>query len=262
MHSGTLGIASVLIVVALLLFGDFACATQAEYRLLNQQVANLEKQQERSLEEQKEALTEIRKNLEALQSQLADLLARVQVLEVNQQALQGQGFRREEEKGQLLNRIALLESQLSQLEQRIITLQTPRGDTRNESFLKESRLDEDGLYAQALSSFEGGDYSRAQQLLETLKQRFPQGKYWLNSEFWLGEIEYRQKNYPQAIAHYLEVIEKGPKHPKAPAAYLKMAMALKELQESEKARRALEDLVRLYPHSAQAEEAKKLLKRW
>lgn len=237
----------------------FACATQSEFRLLNQQLAANQSRLQQLEEQERRDIEELRKNLETLRNQLADLLARLQALEVNQQALQGQGFRRESEKSELLTRMGALEAALEELKQRVSALeQSPSSPGAS----KAKPLGEEELYPQALSLYEQGDYEKAEGLFETLLERFPQGKYRLNAEFWLGEIRFRQKKYPEAIARYLEVIEKDPKHPKAPAAYLKMAMSLKELKETERARRALEDLIRLYPDSPQAAEAKKLLKRW
>jgi tol-pal system protein YbgF len=248
--------------VAILSLSICSCATQSEFRLLNQQVQTLKAQQELLAKQQREELNELKKSIELLRSQLADLLARVQTLEVNQQSLQGQGFRREEERNALLNRISSLESRLQELENRLAQREGVGSIGASGTDSSSLTLGEEELYASALTRFEGGDYDRSRELFQILLQRFPKGKYSINALFWLGEIEFRKKNYPEAIARYLEVIEKDPRHSKAPAAYLKMALSLKELKELERAKRTLNDLIRLYPESPQAEEAKKLLKRW
>lgn len=246
----------------LFLSGMISCATQSEFRLMNQQVLSLKAEQAEFAKQQREELNELKRSIELLRSQLADLVARVQTLEVNQQSLQGQGFRRDEEKSALLNRISALESQIEELQNRLVRRGESEGMGGGSTETNSLILGEEEMYASALTWFEGGDYARSQELFNTLLQRFPKGKYRTNALFWLGEIEFRKKNYPEAIARYLEVIEKDPRHSKAPAAYLKMAISLKELKKIEEARRTLNDLIRLYPNSSQAEEAKKLLKRW
>lgn len=107
----------------------------------------------------------------------------------------------------------------------------------------------DMLYSNAYRDFTGGKYDLArQEFLEYLKH-FPEGEFASNSEFYLGEILFVQKQYRESITQYDKVLENYTKSNKFPDARLKKALALLELGQRASAQRELREVVRRHPGS-------------
>ena len=78
----------------------------------------------------------------------------------------------------------------------------------------------DALYSNAYRDYTGGKYDLArQQFLDYLKY-FPENDLASNSQFYLGEILYAQKDYKGAIGEYDKVLDNYPKRFKLAAARL------------------------------------------
>ena len=93
-----------------------------------------------------------------------------------------------------------------------------------------------------------------------LIQRFPKSERADNSQFWIGEIYYREKWYEKAILEYQKVIEKYPKGNKVPASLLKQGFAFSNLGDKSNSRLILEELIKKYPNSNEAKIAKDKVK--
>ncbi len=76
------------------------------------------------------------------------------------------------------------------------------------------------------------------------------------SQFYLGEISYRQKNYADAIKAYNAVLEDFPGSAKAPAAQLRKGLALLQLNRKTEAITELKLLVRRHPQTPEAAQAR------
>jgi tol-pal system protein YbgF len=118
---------------------------------------------------------------------------------------------------------------------------------------------ENELYESAKQNFDKGEFETArEQFLDYLK-RFPKGKSADNSQFWIGEIYYRDKWYEKAIMEYQKVIENYPDGNKVPAALLKQGLAFFSLNEKPNAKIILQEIIRKYPASNEAKIAKEKL---
>ncbi|MBI1739174.1 MAG: tol-pal system protein YbgF [Acidobacteria bacterium] len=118
----------------------------------------------------------------------------------------------------------------------------------------------DALYSSALRDYTGGKYDLArQQFLDYLKY-FPENDLASNSQFYLGEILYANRQYPEAIGEYDKVLDNYPKSNKLGAARLKKGMALLELGQKASALRELREVVRRHPATEEERRARAKLR--
>jgi tol-pal system protein YbgF len=105
----------------------------------------------------------------------------------------------------------------------------------------------DLLYSNALRDYMGGKFDLArQQFLDYLKY-FPENDLASNSQFYLGEIYYSQKQYREAVGEYDKVLDGYPKSFKLADARLKKGLALLEMTQRASALRELREVVRRHP---------------
>jgi tol-pal system protein YbgF len=118
----------------------------------------------------------------------------------------------------------------------------------------------DALYSNALRDFTGGNYDLArQQFLDYLKY-FPDNDLASNSQFYLGEIYFSQKQYKEAIQEYDKVLDNYPKSFKLAAARLKKGLALLELGQKASALREFREVVRRHPATEEERRARAKLR--
>jgi tol-pal system protein YbgF len=79
------------------------------------------------------------------------------------------------------------------------------------------------------------------------------------AQFYLGEIAYRQQNYPDAVKAYNAVLEGFPGSPKAPAAQLRKGLALLALNKKDAGIHELRLLIQRHPQTPEAAQARSKL---
>ena len=80
-----------------------------------------------------------------------------------------------------------------------------------------------------------------------------------SARFWLGNAQYAQRDYNNAINNFKSILTNAPDHARAPEAALSIANCQVELKDTRAARKTLEDLIRVYPQSEAAAAAKERL---
>lgn len=117
----------------------------------------------------------------------------------------------------------------------------------------------DQLYQSAMRDYNAARYNIASSEFGDLIKFYPQAALAGNSEFYLGEIAYRQRHYDAAIKHYDAVLEHFSGNSKAPAAQLRKGQALLKLGKKEAAVQELRSLVQRYPQTPEAREGRSQL---
>jgi tol-pal system protein YbgF len=79
------------------------------------------------------------------------------------------------------------------------------------------------------------------------------------AQFYLGEIAYRQENYPDAVKAYNAVLEGFPGSSKAPAAQLRKGLALLALNKKDAGIHELRLLIQRHPQTPEATQARSKL---
>jgi tol-pal system protein YbgF len=117
----------------------------------------------------------------------------------------------------------------------------------------------DTLYRNALRDYTTGNYDLSRQEFSDYIGHFPSDVYASNSQFYLGEISYAQRDYKSAIRAYDLVLSKYPDSIKLAEALLKKALAEENLKARTSAIRDLRDVVHRFPGSDESRRARAVL---
>jgi len=115
------------------------------------------------------------------------------------------------------------------------------------------------LYQSALRDYNAARYDVSAGEFADVLHYYPQDDLAGNAQFYLGEIAYRQGNYPAAIKAYDATVEQYSGSPKIPAAQLRKASALLALNQREAGVRELRSLIQRYPQTPEAQQARSRL---
>lgn len=124
--------------------------------------------------------------------------------------------------------------------------------------------DTDGkqVYSQAFNVLKEGDYSKAIGEFKTFMQTYPDSRYIVNAQYWLGEAYYASRDYKSALHVFQEIVNKNPQSSKALDAELKIGYTYYAMQDWPAARQALESLISRHPDEKRSvEKAQKRLER-
>jgi tol-pal system protein YbgF len=208
------------------------------------------------VEEYKEYLKKPSKEVDRVR---AEVEARLKTLEER-----GKSFE-ERNRGQE-GKIKELEDQLKGLEGRISTVASKQIEQEKLIPTKEIPAELKGistgmgdLYKEAYETLHRGDLEGARRKFEGFLKQYSNTELSDNAQFWIGETYYLKKDYERAILEYEKAIVKYPEGDKIPAALFKQALAFSELGDKANARNLLRRVIEKYPHSDQAELAKKKL---
>jgi tol-pal system protein YbgF len=117
----------------------------------------------------------------------------------------------------------------------------------------------DVLYNNALRDYNGAKDDLAVQEFSDYIKFYPNTDLSGNCYFYLGEIQFRQQNYQQAVQSYDQVLQNFPSGNKAASAQLKKGFALIELGKQEDGVVELRHVVQRYPKAPEALQARERL---
>jgi tol-pal system protein YbgF len=112
--------------------------------------------------------------------------------------------------------------------------------------------DERRAYDEAFQALKDGRYAEAARRFQAFQERFPDGQFADNAQYWLGESYYVTQNYRVALETFRQLIERFPNSAKVPDALLKIGYCHYELREWEEAERVLNQVVQRYPDTTVA----------
>lgn len=107
-------------------------------------------------------------------------------------------------------------------------------------------------YEDALSVFRKGDFVGAAASFTEFVKRYPSSGYVVPSLFWLGNAQYANRAYANAIGHFNALLAKAPQHVRAPESMLSVANCQLELKDIKAARKTLADVAKTYPQTEAA----------
>ncbi len=119
----------------------------------------------------------------------------------------------------------------------------------------------DVLYNNGLRDYNGGKNDLASQEFSDYIKFYPNTDLAGNSYYYLGEIQFKQGNYQQAVQSYDQVLQNFPSGNKAASAQLKKGFALVELGKQDDGVTELRHLIQRYPHSPEALQARDRLRK-
>jgi len=119
--------------------------------------------------------------------------------------------------------------------------------------------DPNQLYDEAAQDLTQGRYSMALRGFRDFVQRFPSGDLTDNAQYGVGECFFAQSMFDSAATEYALVGNNYPAGDRVPAALYKLALSQEKLKQTAEARKTLEDLVKRYPLSGEAQLARERL---
>jgi tol-pal system protein YbgF len=114
-------------------------------------------------------------------------------------------------------------------------------------------------YERAFGLLKDGHYDKAVAAFKAFVQSYPKGLFAGNAQYWLGEANYVQRNFKQALSEFGKVVKDYPTSPKRADAMLKMGYTYQELGQLDEARLSLANVSKNYPDSTAASLAQKRL---
>jgi tol-pal system protein YbgF len=181
--------------------------------------------------------------IESLKQEVAKLRGQIEVLANQTETLER---RQKDLYVDLDNRLRKIEQSQTQLQDKL-----SQGD-RNAAAEKQA-------YETALNQFKLGNYQLAITSFQNFMTNFTGSELLPSAQYWIGNAYYAMRDYKSAIAAQQKVVKLWPDNSKAPDALLNIASSQAELGESAAARESLRALVRKYPSSSAAEQAKQRL---
>lgn len=260
-----------------------ACASQRDVVSLDSRLGEIElreaelKRDRQALEaarrESEQALREqsasLRAGTEELREEIRLLKGRVEELEHSLGRQQQAGTASDQIKNEVQDSLAETDRRVERIEQYLGLEPTAGAAASGDGAAAGSKivaadrptgaLSEEDLYRQAKHAFDQGDSDGARKDFEEFMRRYPKSPNADNAQFWIGEIYYRDKWYEKAILEYQKVIENYPNGNKVAASLLKQGLAFFNIGDKTNARLILEELVRKYPKTNEADIAGKKL---
>jgi tol-pal system protein YbgF len=114
-------------------------------------------------------------------------------------------------------------------------------------------------YEDALAIFRKGEFGAASTAFNDFIKRNPKSGYVLPSLFWLGNAQYANRSYANAISNFNTLLSKAPSHMRAADSMLSVGNCQLELKDIKAARKTFNDLVKAYPHTEAATAASERL---
>jgi tol-pal system protein YbgF len=136
----------------------------------------------------------------------------------------------------------------------------PGGSSANSPTPGMAPISADTLYQNALRDFTSGKYDLARQEFSDYLKSFPTSDLASNAQFYLGEIDYAQTDFKEAITAYDNVLSNYPRSFKLGASLYKKAMAELELGLKSSATRDLREVARRFPGSDESRRAQSKLR--
>jgi tol-pal system protein YbgF len=117
----------------------------------------------------------------------------------------------------------------------------------------------DQLYQSALRDYNSAKYTVAISEFGDVIRYYPQDPLAGNAHYYLGEINYRQGRYADAVKNYDAVLEQYSGNAKAPASELRKGESLVAMGQKDAGVRELRTLVQRYPQTPEAQEGRSRL---
>ena len=115
------------------------------------------------------------------------------------------------------------------------------------------------LYDKAYNLYKQGEYEKARSYWAEFTDTFKGHAYAASAVFWQGQCYYKLKDYARAAILYEDVIDKYTKSSKYKSALLMAAYSWDKLGKPELAKMRLNEVIKQFPKSPQATQAKRYL---
>lgn len=112
--------------------------------------------------------------------------------------------------------------------------------------------EEQQTYLAAFDLLKQGRYDDSITAYKAFLEKYPNGEYADNAQYWLGEANYVNRNFDASMQEFQRLVERYPQSDKVPGALLKVGYIQYERKDYNKARAVLQGLTANYPNSSAA----------
>ena len=200
---------------------------------------------------------EIKKNAEDIKKFQSSLIEQQNLFENLRNEIQRVRGEKEELTQELRKQQAAAQAQSQVIDERLKKFEPIKVKLENTEFLAEPT--EIRFYEAALAAFRKGEFSNASEGFIDFNKRYPNSGFGSISLFWLGNAQYANREYKEAIKNFNNLLTKEPEHSRAPDAMLSVANCQLEMKDVKSARKTLEELMKKYPQTESAAAAKERL---
>jgi len=200
---------------------------------------------------------EIKKNSDDIKQFQSNLIEQQNLFENLRNEIQRVRGEKEELTQELRKQQAAAQALSLGVDERLKKLEPVKVKLDNQEFLADPA--EIRFYEAALASFRKGEFAVASEGFIDFNKRYPASGYAVMSLFWLGNSQYANREYKDAIKNFNNLLAKDPDHVRAPDAMLSVANCQLEMKDVKSARKTLDDLMKKYPQSESAAAAKERL---
>jgi tol-pal system protein YbgF len=116
------------------------------------------------------------------------------------------------------------------------------------------------LFDRAMQSWKKGEQGQAVLELEELVRAHPEDPLAGAAQFWIGEAYFAVRDYERAAVEYRRSLELAPRGKETPQALLRLGLAYRAQRREPEARATFDQLVRDFPKSEAAVEARRALR--
>ncbi len=231
-------------------------------------LAKMEKSAERGAEKNAEAIKDLRKSLAETGADIADIRdnlqqmrGQVEGVRKDLSATATRANRKDEEYKDIreklnnaLFKINYLENFLEIGKKEDQTESVEKGDKLKD--MSKGKPNKETAYALAYELFKEEKFDRARDAFQSFLKQYPDTEYSDNAQFWIAECYYFEKKYENAILEYEKVAKNYPEGDKVPYALLKQGVSLLNLGDKTSAKLILQRVIKDYPNTNQARQAK------
>jgi tol-pal system protein YbgF len=186
-----------------------------------------------------------------LRASLADLSRQIDLMRTENASLRGQVE-------QLARDVGLMQVQLKDMKQgydeRLARIEPQKASVDGREFMADA--EEIRQYEAAMAHVRGGEFAAAATALAVFRSRYPSSGYGQSVLFWLGNAQYGNRSYVDAISSFRSFVSSYPGDLRAPEALLAIANCQFELKDTKAARKVLDELFKTYPDSDAAQAGK------
>ncbi len=235
-------------VLALVLAAPAARAGLFDDDQARRAIIDLRQKLEQSNEQARAAQAE---QIGQLRASLADLSRQIDLMRTENASLRGQVE-------QLARDVGLMQVQLKDMKQgydeRLARFEPQKASVDGREFMADA--EEIRQYEAAMAQVRSGDFAAAATSLAVFRSRYPSSGYGQSVLFWLGNAQYGNRSYADAISSFRGFATSYPGDLRAPEALLAIANCQFELKDTKAARKVLDELFKTYPDSEAAQAGK------
>ena len=201
-------------------------------------------------DEARHAVLEIREEVKQFQNALINQQNEFEALRAEMARLRG-------EKEELIQQFRQQQQQIQGFDERLKKFEPTTVTVDGVDFMADPS--ETKAYEDALAVFRQGDFKGASTVFSDFTRRYPKSGYVVPSLFWLGNAQYANRDYKEAIRNFNALLAKAPNHKRAADSMLSVANCQLELKDIKAARVTLDDVTKKYPNTEAASAAKERL---